>query len=584
MSSPPTIDRVLALCEAQELLFAPRPARLALTQAELPTDPQAPARRIRVWRNHAFEPLIELMTPYLRFGRWTADFDIGDYDDSLMFAELPTLRPPDLHLLWLDNTRLLSKLALADWLDWLSGRVRALRQADAAPILIATWLAPEQEAQARERLLAQPGVQLANLQPLCEQAGVPLLDARNASWAGSPLSRLAQLQAARALACHWLPALLLPPLKAIALDLDHTLYRGVLGEDGVRGVELSDAHRALQQRLLQWRERGIFLALVSRNEAVDVRQLFDERQDFPLRWAHFSATEIGWGDKSEALARIAQQLRIGLDAMVYVDDNAGELAQVASHHPQIRTLWAHADAAQTQAALDLCPALWRWAVSDDDRKRVQDAQAQAERAALQGQGEPDAEYYRSLQVSLELRLDPAADLQRLADLCVKTNQFNLAMRRFNGAELQQHLQAPDSAVVSVRLADRLSDSGTIAVLVAQRNGPALDVLELCISCRALGRRLEDSIVALALQQMPQLADCESVRFRVEHGPRNQPAREWLARWLGQAPEPGWHAVPAERLRAHRAPDGVTLLAPALPATSTVSATCQDPLHELPSSS
>lgn len=555
MSSEHTIDRALACSEAQALLFGPKPARLALSQLELAADPQAPRKRIQVWRNHAFEPLVELLQPYARFGRWTPEFMLSAYDDSLMFDQVPEA---DLHLLWLDNTRLLDKLSPPQWLDWLLQRLRALRRHSSSPVLIATWLEADLAAQLQQGLQALAGVQLANLQTLCEAQACPPLDVRNAGWAGSPLARQAQLITARALACHWLPALLLPPIKAIALDLDHTLYHGVLGEDGAQGVELTPGHRALQQQILALREQGYFLALVSRNERADVEALFRQRPDFPLGWQHFSVAEIGWGDKSAALARIAEQLRIGLDAVLYVDDNPGELAQVSLQHPQIRSAWAHADATQTQAALHHYPGLWRWSRSKEDGRRIEDMQAHAERESLARQSSGAGDYFRSLQVTLEYRLDPQADLARLADLCVKTNQFNLALRRFNGAELQRLLQDETASVCSVGLSDRLSDSGTIAVIVARRVEDRLEVLELCISCRALGRRLEDAIICLALQQMPLLAQCRTVSFQVEHGPRNQPAREWLATWLTRDPAPGRHELDAQRIRQFTAPDGVNL--------------------------
>ncbi len=145
---------------------------------------------------------------------------------------------------------------------------------------------------------------------------------------------------------------------------------------------------------------------------------------------------------------------------------------------------------------------------------------------------------------------PVEQLRRLADLCAKTNQFNLALRRYNESEVADMLPRADCDVASVQLSDKLADSGVIAAIIAHRHDRQLVVEELCISCRALGRQLEDTIVLHAIRTMPNFAGCDEVAFRVRHGPRNQPALDWLARFLAApAPlEPGLHAVAAQRLR------------------------------------
>jgi FkbH-like protein len=149
----------------------------------------------------------------------------------------------------------------------------------------------------------------------------------------------------------------------------------------------------------------------------------------------------------------------------------------------------------------------------------------------------------------------------LADLCKKTNQFNLALRRFNQAEVAVRLSRGDACVASVHLTDRLSDSGVIAVVVAERQGDQVVVEELCISCRAMGRELENTIILLALRDMPIFAGCREVAFQVQHGPRNQPALDWLAGLLDriEPPDPGLHALPAQRLLDFLPAKGITII-------------------------
>lgn len=550
-------EAMMARIEAQAVLFGVTPLRARLMDVVLPAA-AGRAAGVNIWRNHAIEPVLSLCAPYIAYGHWMADFRLSDYDDTLMFAGR---QEAALELLWLDSSRYLASMTAEVWTAWLATRIDALRAVTMAPIIVATWLP---DAAAREVLQAladaRPAVYLADLGALCDEAGVALLDARSAGMAGTPLSRAAQLHAARALACLWLPACLLPPVKAVALDLDNTLHVGVLGEDGVAGVELTAAHCVLQENLKALRQRGVFLALVSRNAPADVEALFADRADYPLRREDFSAFEVSWDDKAVALARIATALRIAPDAILYVDDNPGELASVAARLPDIRAVHADADAHLTWNAIRYYPGLWRWRIEADDLKRVRDLQASGEREQLLAAAADPAEYFRSLQVSLTYRHDPATQIDRLADLCRKTNQFNLAIRRFNQAELAERLRAGDACVTSVQLQDRLSDSGVVGVIVAERRADRLVVEELCISCRAMGRQLEDTMILGAIRGMPIFAGCRSVAFRVGHGPRNQPALEWLQHLLHAGPlQPGLHEIPAERLVQFSPADGIALI-------------------------
>jgi len=553
-----TVEGAMRLFEAQSTLFCLRPSRLALLGLDLPPA-VGDAVQVNVWRNHGFEPLVPLAGPYFSFRNWPVEFRLGGYDDSLSFSDR---QQADADLLWLDSSRFLTRLDWVEWLAWLEGRLRALRSQSTAPIIIATWLDQAEQRAALQALAdSLPAVYFADLGSVCAEAGIPLLDSRSASMAGTPVSSGAQVLIARELACHWLPGALLPPVKAVALDLDHTLHAGVLGEEGIQGVQLTAGHEELQRYIKTLQQRGIFIALVSRNERPDVEALFAQRQDYPLRWDDFSATEVSWGDKAVAVERIAKALRIATDAVLFVDDNPGELARVAQQLPRVHAVYAHPDASLTRRVIHYYPGLWRWKVESDDAKRVQDLKANAEREALAEHISDPAEYFRSLKVTLTYRQDPRGQLTRLADLCNKTNQFNLAMRRFNQAEVAERLERSDACVASVQLSDRLSDSGVIAVIVAERQGETLVVEELCVSCRAMGRQLEDSIILLAMRQMPIFAGCKDVAFRVQHGPRNQPALDWLARLLGvaDAPAAGLHALAAGQLQAFEPAAGVTLI-------------------------
>ena len=573
-SSPGLPDTTAAVghaLHALPVLFAAAVSRRALMGLPaLSADHAGGLRRVavNVWRNHALEPLLPALEAYAAFGRWQPVWHFGPYDDSLSL--MPALAAA-LELVWLDRSRVrLDRDAGGGFVDWLGMRLRSLREQSASPIVLCTWADGEAESRALAALVAGlPGVHWADMAAACAEARTPLLDRRAASLAGTPVSATAQLLLARELACRWLPGAVLPPIKALALDLDHTLHAGVLGEDGVDGVQLTPAHASLQRMLRGLRERGVFLALVSRNEPADVRALFEQRSDYPLRWDDFSATEVSWGDKAGAIARIALQLRIAPEAVLYVDDNPGELLAVATGLPAVHQVPAAADAAVTERAVAHYPGLWRWAAGSDDAKRVVDLAMNAERERLAmehkrhaGHTDPEA-YFRELQVCLNIRVDDRSLLPRLGELARKTNQFNLSLSRMPESTMAERMVDPAAGVAAVSLSDRLADSGVVAVVVARREGGSLLVEELSISCRAMGRRMEDATVLNALRAMPIFAGCEQLVFEVAEGPRNTPARDWLAALLHlQSPLPaGRHALAAARVHEFAAPAAITIECP-----------------------
>ena len=543
--------------EAQSVLFAPLPPRLALQQLSVDR-PQGRGLVVNVWRNHAIEPLLPLCDPYLAFAGLAVDWRLSAYDDSLSFFGRDD---GALDLLWLDSSRYLARMSVEEFAIWLSGRLASLRQVSSAPIVVAGWL-PD----SRALTIVASGLRdivdcyWADIGAVCHAAEQPIVDARAAAMSGTPLGAKVHPLVARNLVCHWLCGAMLPPVKAVAVDLDNTLYRGVLGEDGVAGVELTEGHRRLHEALRALRQRGIFLAVVSRNEEADVDALFAERGDFPLRREDFSMLEVSWGEKADGLLRIADHLQIGIDSILFVDDNLGELIAVEQQLMTVQTVHARADAYLTAATIDFFPGLWRWRTTVEDSQRVADMAANDKRRGFLAASGDDSEYFRNLGVHLAIRHKHEPQLPRLAELCGKTNQFNLAVNRLSEVELLRLMARDDAAVCGISLADRLTDSGIVGVVVATRSGQQLLVEELCISCRALGRRLESAMVLSALRSMALFEGCDEVVFAVAVAPRNGPARDWLKVLSGMPTKPcaGRHAVPASTIAEFELPNGITL--------------------------
>jgi FkbH-like protein len=544
--------------QSQDTLFAPRPSRLSLLK--LRRNLSRPKKTTcNVWRNHAFEAIENLIPPYAGFGNWEIEFVQSDYDDSLSFSQYVTA---DIDLIWLDSSRYFPRTSIDQWKEWIVTRIRALRALTHGPILLATWLEGIETSQALLKCLSEfPGVHFCDLGLLASNHSMSLLDPRVATVSGSPISPKTHAFIARELACKWLPASVLPPIKAIVLDLDNTLYQGVLGEDGPTGIHLTPQHALLQTRMKELQGKGIFLALASRNELQDVESLFATRTDFPLRWEDFSATQISWGSKAQSIVTIANTLRIGTDAVLFVDDNPGELNDVGNRLPSTSLVFAGGDPETTARAVSFFPGLWRWNVGADDVLRIRDLKANSKREEILSQAQDPLEYFRELGVTLTYRLDPKDLVERVAALSLKTNQFNLALRRFSPADIANYLEDADANIVTVQLTDRLSDSGVIAAIIGVRKGSQFVVEEVCISCRALGRNLEDTIILQAVSMMPIFAEAESVAFQATVGERNRPALEWLETHalMPSPPLPGLYSIPAIIIRQFISMDGLTVI-------------------------
>ena len=525
----------LASLTWQETLFAPRLNRFELLK--LRADRSCRDVVLRVHRNQGVEQVTSALRPFLEFVGFSAKIEIGGYDDSLGFPKVDG----DIQLVWLDFGRYfkLSDEALGDWLDQ---RLSALRQRSTSAIVVANAPGDNDRDTIVNRAIdkwaaAAPRTHILDLSSIRNKLDAEFFDPTREALTATKLSDAACLEAARRFGLGVAPQIFDPGLKAVAVDLDNTIYGGVLGEDGVDGVVLTPGHRALQEKLASLASQGMMLVIVSKNESPDVDRLFAKRDDFPLKRKHVSDWRVSWQDKASGIIEAASRLNISTDAFLLVDDNLGELTSVGATLPSTHLIYAGASPEATLAALDLYPGLIKASLTSTDALRVADLQANEEREALAARSSTPGEYLGSLGVEIDLRKNPEAERGRLAELCRKTNQFNLAIARLDEMQVASYLANPERRAVMVRMRDRLADSGSVASLFLRRHDDALIVDELCVSCRAMGRHLEDIMIVAAIDGVFDDLPASKVHFRYSIGPRNNPARTWLSTFAGVALQP-----------------------------------------------
>ena len=301
-------------------------------------------------------------------------------------------------------------------------------------------------------------------------------------------------------ACRILAALRGKSRRCLILDLDDTLWGGVIGDDGLEGIVIGpgdatgEAHRSLQQTALALRERGIVLAVSSKNADDIARQPFREHPDMLLREEHFAVFQANWQDKASNIRAIAAELSLGLDAMVLLDDNPAERALVRRLLPAVAVPELPADPALFARTLLAAGYFESLVLSAEDRNRAAFYRENARRARLQQESGDVASYLASLDMVLTLQPFDAAGRARIAQLIGKSNQFNLTTRRYTEAEVAEAERDPACFTLQARLSDRFGDNGMIAVLICRPVGRDWQVDTWLMSCRVLGRRVENAML------------------------------------------------------------------------------------------
>src|SRR5215472_532997 len=336
------------------------------------------------------------------------------------------------------------------------------------------------------------------------------------------------LKHADALAGLFVQSLFPPaPKKGIITDLDQTLWRGILGDVGVEGINWalegkSQGHALYQQLLASLADSGVLVAVASKNDPGIVEEAF-RRPDILLQSSSVFPMEVGWGVKSEAVGRILQTWNIGPDSVVFVDDSPMELAEVGEKYPAVECLRFPSD--NPGAIVDL---LWRLRtcfgkreILEEDRLRLASIRNFAEHRSEEG-SEVSADFLSRIEG--KVTLESAGSDQRAFELVNKTNQFNLNGVRYSEAEWKTLAQRPGAFLATVSYEDRFGPLGRIAVLGGYCTDDACHVDVWVMSCRAFSRHIEFQ----AIRQLFSKTSAAEIRFRFKSTERNGPLKSFFA--------------------------------------------------------
>lgn len=341
-----------------------------------------------------------------------------------------------------------------------------------------------------------------------------------------------------------------PRAKVLVLDADNTLWGGIIGEDGIDGIALGpdypgNAFVDFQRRVLDFQQRGLILAMCSKNNGADVDQVLKEHPHQVLRDGHFAARRVNWLPKADNLRSLAEELNLGLDSFIFVDDSDHECAAVRHALPQVQVVQVPARAVEVPACLDRVARLEVLSLTAEDRAKTEMyAQERQRRELLDAASQPGGaggDHLSRLQMKMRVGVDPLPHLARLSQLTKKTNQFNLTTRRYDEQQMRAFIDGEQTLVLDFALADVFGDSGIVGLAIWRRVAAQRAELDtFLMSCRVIGRQAESAFLATGLRLLADQGVTEVVADFLPTA-KNDLVREFL-------PQHGFTAVDGRWLR------------------------------------
>ncbi len=527
--------------------------------------------RIAVLSNFTVEPVVTCLTVQAVLGGRPLELYVAPYNEhaqEILEPERGLYRfNPEVVLALLTARALVPKVLAEPWQDSqrrrqhvaqglaeLTGWLASLRERSGAAILVSNFVADDtsplgmlewQEPMGIEQALqqlnhglaewahGQERVYVVDLAGLCDRFGRErAFDSRLRLLADQPFAT-AFLPRLGAELARYIRAAVGTPRKCLVLDLDNTLWGGILGEDGperlrLGGDAVGEAYREFQQAILALHHRGVLLALCSRNDENDVLEVLRSHPGMLLRPHHFAAIRVNWSDKVENIRSLARELNIGLDSLAFVDDDPFERQGVRNRLPEVFVVDLPGDPALYRKTLLETPIFDTLNVTAEDRARGRMYQERRLHEHARADAPSLEAYLSGLQMEIVAVPPVGATRTRLFQLVHKTNQFNLTTRRYTEGEFDSLLRAPDYRVFGVQVRDRLGDSGVVGLMVLRLRDELCEVEDFLLSCRVLGRSIDSGVLSYAVELARNLG-AKRMRGRYVASPKNELVRDLYGR-------------------------------------------------------
>lgn len=511
----------------------------ALTAGALAIPLGARKLRVSIQANFLMSPMIPVLASqaFLRgicLEIQEGDFDVGSVQaidpKSAMYQFNPEIF---IYGYWLEaiaprlvhSSLTLSESELLDQIEFVQNRIRgdilAIRNRSMAPIFVNNFpktgrsalgiIDSEKNLKSQTSILdrlnsflsdfcsSQSDVYIINFEQVVSRFGsAQALDRRYWHMARAPLAQSALSSFATEYVAN-MASLVGKSKKCLILDCDNTLWGGVVGEDGLSGIKLGNTFpgscfREFQETILNLQARGIILALCSKNNEADVLDVLRKHPDCLIKERHLAAWQINWDDKATNIRRIAQELNIGTDSLVFVDDSSFECDWVRKEVPEVTVIQLPKSTAGYSDLLLNSGLFDSLTFSKEDSDRNQLYVVERQRKELEKSASSMEDYLRSLELQAEISRVDDRDIARVSQLTQKTNQYNLTTRRYTESDIKRFASSDQWSVFTLKLRDKMSDMGLVAVAIVDKAGQQARIDSLLMSCRVIGRGVEEALL------------------------------------------------------------------------------------------
>jgi FkbH-like protein len=288
--------------------------------------------------------------------------------------------------------------------------------------------------------------------------------------------------------------------KVLALDCDNTLWGGIIGEDLLEGIKLDpfdhpgNVYWRAQQAISSLETQGLILCLCTKNNPADVEEVFKNHPNMVLKDSQIAARRVNWTDKVANLQSLAEELNLGLESFIFLDDSPVEAEAVRARLPMVKMVQVPAALPDYPAAIEEIERLFlAGGLSADGRSKTEQYRARAAAAEAQSSFATHEEYLASLELEAEIHADRASEAPRISELSMKSNQFNLTTRRYHEAEVRALMEDPASEIVSLTVRNKFGNAGLTGIVVLRYGNEAVRVENFLMSCRVLGQGVEFAV-------------------------------------------------------------------------------------------
>ncbi len=347
--------------------------------------------------------------------------------------------------------------------------------------------------------------------------------------------------------------------KCLVLDLDNTLWGGIVGEDGMEKLQLGltppgNSFLAFQQAILDLHDRGIILAINSRNNEADALRVITTHPNMVLKERHFAARRINWDSKVDNLRSLAQELNIGLDSMVFLDDDPTNRAMVRAYIPEVEVPELPGDPTQYAKFLLSLPYFETNVITDEDKMRGNYYVTERLRKEEEQHAGSPEQFLQSLNLEVHIRRNDDGAVPRLSQLTEKTNQFNIHKRPLTEEDVRSYMRSDTHDIYHMRAIDRFGDYGIIAFALVSKKASVWHIESLLMSCRIIGRGVEDALLHV-LGTTAARHGANSLTIDFVKSEKNAPAEQFVQRHFsgGQLgldvvpPPPSWITISYENI-------------------------------------